>query len=142
MIFDLTIQAMADPIYDLFTERMRFKLHSLEKILGFQDSWIGNEEIAPRHGSEEEEEDSDDSLSDLMATLTAPQESQEYSSEELAEFEKEYAWFQNFYSKIQDIRNSKGIPASVKWNRMKRGDPLLNERSTLDHMKSIEENHR
>jgi hypothetical protein len=130
VIFDLTIQAMADPIYDLFAERMRFKIHSLEEILS---SYLQQDEG--------EGEGSDASLSD-SSILAAPQEPWEHSPEDLAELENEYSWFQNFYSKIQDIRNSKGIPASVKWNRMKRGDPLLNERSTLNYIKSMEENHR
>jgi hypothetical protein len=142
VIFDLTIQAMADSIYDLFAERMRFRIHSLEEILSSQ---LGEQDPPTEDDepfvcdSEEEVREEEEEGEESETLLTAPQE---YSSEELAELEKEYSWFQNFYSKIQDIRNSKGVPASVKWNRMKRGDPLLNERSTLNYMKSMEENHR
>ena len=142
---------MSDPIYDLFDERIRFKIQTLGEILNAQfdeqhreGGEVGDEEV----GDEEEEEEEVEVLGSESAThsnFAAGHLCEEVAlarpstPEELADLEKEYNWFHNFYYKIQEIRSSKGIPASVKWRRMK-SNPLSNERSTLNYLKSIEEN--
>lgn len=138
---------MADPIYNIFEERIRFKLQTLQDILNSQHVDSSDEDTPEMIADDSSEESATDvDLETILAgyenngdlksvALTPPL----LTSEEVANCEKEYHWFHNFYLKIQEIRSGKGIPASVKWKRLK-SDPLSNERATLNYLKSIEDN--
>lgn len=137
VIFDFTIQTLPDHIYDLFDERIRHKIQTLEEILHSHQIDSNCEDNLEQI----KEEKSAFKLDRTQEPLSPSENSKSVAaltSVELSNCEKEYCWFHNFHHKIQEVRKVKGIPASVKWKRLK-SDPLSNERTTLNFLKSIED---
>jgi hypothetical protein len=126
VIFDFTIQMMPDATFALWEERVRWKIHSLEEILCPIK--------APEYDMDNDEDDEEEAMTSAESLVPPP------TPAELAKAEKELRWFQSFQSKVREARQANGIPASVKWKRLK-SDPLSNETSALNYLKSLEDDY-